>query len=112
MRKVLILAATSTIVACGARSNLADLLGRDTASSGASTGSGASGTSSSGGGVPASDCPAPEMPSLASECVAPGQVCAYHRAKMGPCSDTSLADIVAWRCEDGRWLEIARCVDP
>jgi hypothetical protein len=44
-------------------------------------------------------------------CATPGQLCTYHRGKQGPCDDVGTDDLVAWKCERGEWLEIARCVD-
>jgi len=60
--------------------------------------------------VVTSACPA-APPDLGADCGVPGQVCAYATGKVGPCDDVGLDDRVAWRCEDGAWLEIARCVD-
>ncbi len=54
-------------------------------------------------------CPE-EPPSLGNGCAVPGQVCAYATGEKGPCDDAGQNDRVAWRCQDGGWLEIARCV--
>lgn len=60
--------------------------------------------------TPLPGCPA-KMPSLASECPIEGQICAYKTGKTGPCDDNGTHDQTPWRCEDGRWLEIGRCLE-
>ncbi len=67
-------------------------------------------TGGSGGSVDSFPCP-DEPPTLAAGCPIEGQICAYTGAKQGPCSDVGFSDRVAWRCELGRWLEVAHCAD-
>ena len=78
---------------------------------------GAAGASAEAGTDSAtSDAAPPEgcplwVPGLGALCTQEGQICAYKTGKFGPCDDVGTNDQNVSRCEEGRWLEIARCVD-
>lgn len=118
MTRLSLLGLAAVVAGCGARSGLlvadtsdagdggapanpsADAGGEDVQEVGPETGWDASGQS----------CPE-QLPALASACASDRQVCAYAAGEQSPCDDVGQDDRVAYRCDDGLWLEVARCVD-